>query len=196
MFNSETHSVKNLQGKVRVLCGLIYTRTGKLFGTKRAVIICYICLMQSQTYLYSKWGGILITTGLFLLVICSLSQLIHFIQLNDKTNYLLIAGFDIMILLLLLYIFIKQLIPALKGKVALELNDEALISYAKNIEIPWKDVKEIEFITGQTSSALHVTFKYETDHGSWVRIPLSVLKGNDEEIYKNVKSYFEKTSSN
>jgi hypothetical protein len=93
---------------------------------------------------------------------------------------------------MLIYLIVKQLIPALKGKLALEINSGGIVSYVKNVEIVWKDIQEIDQVTGKTSSAINIKFKYKTDRGNHIRIGLGFIGGDDSEIYNTIISFYEK----
>lgn len=145
--------------------------------------------MQTIKYTYSKTSSILFTILFGGLIIFSVPHLIKFIYDGNTLNWSLLLIFDLFILLMLLYIIVKNLIPALQNKIAIELNQTSIISYAKNINIEWKNIEKIQLRTGRSSSALYITFKYETDHGSHIRIPLGFVQGNDDEIYNTVLDY-------
>ncbi|MHB8208444.1 MAG: hypothetical protein ACYDDY_13705 [Mucilaginibacter sp.] len=86
-------------------------------------------------------------------------------------------------------VVVKYTIPAILGQIALELNNEELVSYMRNVSIPWNDIEDIDLRSGKSSSSLYITFKVETDHGSHIRIPLQFVMGKDEDIYETVKAY-------
>ena len=114
--------------------------------------------MQTIKYTYSS---ILFTILFGGLIIFSVPHLIKFIYDGNTLNWSLLLIFDLFILLMLLYIIVKNLIPALQNKIAIELNQTSIISYAKNINIEWKNIEKIQLRTGRSSSALYITFKYE-----------------------------------
>jgi len=145
--------------------------------------------MQTTNYIYSKTNSILFTALLGGLIIFSVPHLINFIYNGNSLNWSLLLIFDLFILLMLLYIIIKALIPAIQNKVVLELNQTSIISYAKDINIEWKNIEKIQLKSGRSSSALYIIFKYETERGSYIRIPLGFVQGNDEEIYNNALDY-------
>ena len=148
--------------------------------------------MQTIIYRYNKISSSIFTIGLLGITVCSLPSLIKFVNNHDTINWLLILVFDLLFFLMLLYIVIKYWIPALQNKVALELNRTGIISYAKNVTIEWKDIERIELKTTRTSSLLYITFKWETDHGNYIRIPLGYVGGNDSDIYDEAINYLKK----
>jgi hypothetical protein len=88
-------------------------------------------------------------------------------------------------------IIMKRVAPALKGNVALQLDDEGISDFVKEISIEWKDVKEIHLVRGRSASIMLVDLKWETNYGSQIAIYLRWVKGKDAEIYEATKACFE-----
>jgi hypothetical protein len=88
-------------------------------------------------------------------------------------------------------IVMKRLVPAIKGNVALQLDEEGISDFIKEISIEWKDVKEIHLVRGRSASIMRVDLKWETDYGSQIAIYLRWVKGKDKEIYETTLNYFE-----
>ena len=97
----------------------------------------------------------------------------------------------VIFLFLVTLLTIKRLIPALKGEIALELNEQCVIDYIRNITIDWKDIKDINLKGGRSASIILIELKWESDYGSQIAIPLRWVKGKDAEIYETVMTYFE-----
>jgi hypothetical protein len=89
----------------------------------------------------------------------------------------------------------KRLIPALKGDIALQLDDEGISDYIRDVSIEWKDIKEISLIRGRSASIMKIELKFESDYGSQLVIPLRWIKGKDDEIYETTLAYFEQLTS-
>jgi len=89
----------------------------------------------------------------------------------------------------------KRLIPALKGDVALQLDDEGISDYIRDISIDWVDIKEITLLRGRSASTMRIELKFESDYGTEIAIPLRWIKGNDDEIYETTLAYFEQITS-
>ena len=149
--------------------------------------------MPTVTYRYSKINSTLFVVLCAGMIGISIPNLIHFVNIQNSTNWELILVFDFAFAVMLLYMMVKQFIPAMQGKIALEINPIGIISYVKNINIEWKDIKDVDFRTGKSSSSLYITFKYETDRGDHVRIPLAFIAGNDSKIYNTVKEYLNRS---
>jgi len=92
-----------------------------------------------------------------------------------------------------MYIIVKQLVPALQGRTAFEIDETGITSYVKNVVIKWGDIEKIEMNSGKTSSSIYITFKWDTDRGRHLRITLRFVDGDDSEIYDEVMAYLEKS---
>jgi hypothetical protein len=93
-------------------------------------------------------------------------------------------------------IVMKRLVPAIKGDVALQLDDEGISDFVKEISIEWKDVKEIHLLPGRSAAIMRVDLKWETNYGSQIAIYLRWVKGKDKEIYETTQAYFEHYCTN
>jgi len=103
-----------------------------------------------------------------------------------------VFGFCALVSLFLLTILItKRLIPALKGDIALALDDEGINDYIRDISIEWKDIEKIELIRSRSSAMMRIDLKWESDYGKQIAISLRWVKGKDAEIYDTVMAYFE-----
>lgn len=103
-----------------------------------------------------------------------------------------VFGFCALVSLFLLTILItKRLIPALKGDIALALDEEGINDYIRDISIEWKDIEKIELIRSRSSAIMRIDLKWESDYGKQIAISLRWVKGKDAEIYDTVMAYFE-----
>jgi len=138
--------------------------------------------IQPMTYPYSKKSSLFFTVFFTGIILISIPFLVK--SINNKDNvYWLISLWDLPYILMLIYIILKQLIPAFTNKPALEINVDGITSFVKNVSISWSDIENIDLKSGKTSAALYITFKWETDHGNYIRIPLGFVAGSDDEIY-------------
>ena len=85
----------------------------------------------------------------------------------------------------------KRLIPALKGDIALELDEEGISDYIRDVSISWPDIGQISIKSGRSASTLQIDLKWESDYGTQIAIPLRWVKGKDREIYETALAYFE-----
>jgi hypothetical protein len=113
---------------------------------------------------------------------------------NTTVIWVVFGIFSIAFAVLMVLLIVKRVIPALKGKTALELNDEVLIDYIRNITINWPDIKEISMVRGRSSAIMRIDLKWESDYGSEIAIPLRWIKGKDDDIYNTVMAYYEQGS--
>ncbi|WP_461464197.1 hypothetical protein [Mucilaginibacter sp.] len=144
---------------------------------------------QPITYPYSRTSTYLSTAFIIGVVVWSIPHLLKFVEASDVKDYMLIVAFDVTFIVMAVIVVVKYTIPAILGQIALELNNEELVSYMRNVSIPWNDIEDIDLRSGKSSSSLYITFKVETDHGSHIRIPLQFVMGKDEDIYETVKAY-------
>jgi len=85
----------------------------------------------------------------------------------------------------------KRLLPALNGDIALQLDNEGISDYIRDVSIEWQDIKEISLVRGRSASIMKIELKFESDYGSQLAIPLRWIKGKDDEIYETTMAYFE-----
>lgn len=98
---------------------------------------------------------------------------------------------DAVFLVFFVFILIKRLIPAFSNQVALELNEDGITDYQRNIVIEWADVQDISQEFGRSFSKMVIDLKHETDYGSQIAISLRWVAGKDKEICETTMAYFE-----
>ncbi len=98
---------------------------------------------------------------------------------------------DAVFLVFFVFILIKRLIPAFRNQVALELNEDGITDYQRNIVIEWADVQDISQEFGRSFSKMVIDLKHETDYGSQIAISLRWVAGKDKEICETTMAYFE-----
>jgi hypothetical protein len=101
---------------------------------------------------------------------------------------------DAVFLAFFVFILIKRVVPAFGNKVALELNEEGITDYQRNIVIEWADVKDISQEFGRSFSKMVIDLKHETDYGSQIAISLRWVAGKDSEICETTMAYWEEMS--
>lgn len=115
---------------------------------------------------------------------------LNVLKVNDRFTWILYAICSLIFLSLLILLVVKRLIPSLKGAIALELNEEGIVDYIRNITINWHDIKEISILPGRSSSSIIIEMKWESDHGRTISISLRWVKGRDAEIFNTAQRYF------
>lgn len=126
-----------------------------------------------------------------LMLLVMLILLSNTIRANDNLGWVLFGVFAFIFLFLLILLITTRLIPALRGDIALALDEQGINDYIRDVSINWEDVEQIKLIRGRSASTLQVDLKFESDYGSQIGIPLRWVKGKDEEIYDAVMTYFE-----
>jgi len=106
-------------------------------------------------------------------------------------SWVLITLANLIFLLQFIYIFLKRFLPALRNQVALELNEDGITDYTRNIVIEWADVKNIDMQLGRNFSKMIIDLKQETDYGKQIAISLRWVTGRDIEICNTTQAYFE-----
>lgn len=115
------------------------------------------------------------------------------------TNYLAhdLLGAGIFGIFVLFFVFLlgllifTRLIPAFKNEVALELDENGIKDYIRNIILDWKDIEDIGLKPGRSSAMLVFDLKFDSDFGKQVFISLRWVDGKDQEIYNTVLNYFD-----
>jgi len=107
----------------------------------------------------------------------------------------LIIFADLVFLGLLGFVLVKRLVPALQGKIALELNEQGITDYTRNIVIEWSYIKNLDHEIGRNSSRIIIKLKHETEYGSEVVIRQRWIKGKDREMFEEVYAWFEEMTA-
>jgi hypothetical protein len=115
-------------------------------------------------------------------------------QYHVILGILIIVTCDLIFLSYLFFAFTKRFIPALQGKTALELNEQGITDYIRNIVIEWSYVQDLAHEYGRNASKIIVKLKHETEYGTEVVIRLRWVKGKDREIFEAVYNYFKETN--
>jgi hypothetical protein len=130
--------------------------------------------------------------GSIILMIILMLLLLRNVLGANTTMIWMLYGFCTLIFLSLATMLInKRLIPALKGDIALEFDEDGINDYISDVSIGWNDIKEINLIRGRSASIIQVELKWESDYGSRISILLRWVKGKDNEIYETAMAYFE-----
>ncbi len=130
--------------------------------------------------------------GTLILMTLLMMLLLRNVLLVNTLLSWVIYGFccSVFVFLAVVIVF-KRLVPALKGNIALQLDEEGISDYIGDVSINWGDINEIHLLRGRTASMMRVDLKFESDHGSQIIIPLRWVKGKDDHIYETTLAYFE-----
>lgn len=131
-----------------------------------------------------------------LMIILMLLLLTNTIAANNVFGWGIFGVFMLFFLFMVVLLIMKRLVPAIKGDIALQVDDEGVSDYIRDISIGWEDIKEINLVRGRSASTMQIFLKFESDHGSQIDIPLRWVKGKDSEIYETTMAYFEQAPTN
>ena len=106
-------------------------------------------------------------------------------------SWVIISLADLIFLLQFVYIFLKRFLPAIRNQVALELSEDGITDFTRNIVIDWADVKNIDMQLGRNFSKMIIDLKEETDYGTQIAISLRWVAGRDIDICNTTQAYFE-----
>ncbi len=117
--------------------------------------------------------------------------LVNVIGTNSTPAWSIYGIFSLVFLSALIMVVVKRLVPALKGDISLEVDEEGINDYIRDVSISWKDIKGINLVRGRSASIMQIDLKWESDYGSQISIPLRWVKGKDDEIYASTLTFFE-----
>ena len=110
-------------------------------------------------------------------------------------TWIFIAVADLLFISYSVFILIKRFIPAAQGHIALELNEQGINDYIRNIVIDWSYVDNLALEYGRNAAKLIVSLNSETEYGTEVVIRLRWIQGRDQEIFDEAYAYFERVNA-
>jgi len=140
---------------------------------------------------YSKKSGYAGLAVLLLLMLLLLRTTITNYLAHDILGASIFGVFVLFILFLVGLLIITRLIPAFKGEVALELDENGVKDYIRNIILDWKDIEDIGLRPGRSTAMLVFELKFDSDFGKQVFVSLRWVDGKDQDIFKTVLNYFD-----
>lgn len=140
---------------------------------------------------YSKKSGFAGIAVLVIFIGLLLTTCIKNYNAHDLLGTIVFGLFVALLLAVLVLLIVTRLTPALKGEIALELDEHGVKDYIRNIILDWKDVEDIGLKPGRSSAMLIFELKFESDFGSRMAISLRWVEGVDNEIYNTVLAYFD-----
>ena len=129
-----------------------------------------------------------------LMIMLMLLVLVNVMSANNTVGWSIFGAFLFFFLFMITLLVTQRLIPAIKGNTALQLDDEGISDYIRDISINWEDINEISLMRGRSASTIVVGLKFESDHGDRVSINLRWVKGNDKEICGSILTFFKHAS--
>ena len=148
-------------------------------------------MTETIQYPYSKNTALLgLVLPLVFFAITS-NNLLYAYKNGFILSWVLISLADLIFLSQFIYIFLKRFLPAIRNHVALELSEEGITDFTRNIVIEWADVKNIDMQLGRNFSKMIIDLKQETDYGTQIAISLRWVAGRDIDICNTTQAYFE-----
>jgi hypothetical protein len=140
---------------------------------------------------YSKKAGYAALAVMLVLILFMLKTCITSYLQNDMLGAGIFGVFILFVIAIMVLMIVTRLIPALKGEIALELDENGIKDYIRNIILDWKDIEDIGLKPGRSSAMLVLELKFDSDFGKQVFFSLRWVEGKDRDIYKIVLDYFD-----
>jgi hypothetical protein len=140
---------------------------------------------------YSKKAGIAGMAVLLIFICLLLTTTIRSYLGHDILGTVIFGLFALVFIAVMGLMIVTRLIPAFKREVALELDENGVKDYIRNIILDWKDVEDIALKPGRSSAMLIFELKFESDFGKNVAISLRWVEGGENDIYNTVLAYFD-----
>ncbi|MET3979231.1 hypothetical protein ABIB62_001818 [Mucilaginibacter sp. UYP25] len=143
------------------------------------------------TYPFSKWTCFFYSC--FLLTLIAVWGACNSDLLKGYTIY---GMFEFGFLLLLPVAFFirilkRYVIPAIKGKPALEINQQGVIDYARNFMIEWADISDFRMGENKGDATLYFYFKLSSGIEDFKIMRLRWVNGDYLEIYGIIEANLE-----
>jgi len=142
-------------------------------------------------FAYSKKSAYAALAVVGILILLLLRTCISSFLSHDIVGGSIFAVFILLIAALLVLMIITRLVPAVKGEVALELDEHGVKDYIRNIILDWKDIEDIGLKPGRSSAMLIFELKFDSDFGKRIFVSLRWVDGRDRDIYKTMLDYFD-----
>jgi hypothetical protein len=162
-------------------------------------MVIFSCLQIKFNYMppeiikfaYSKRSAYAALIVVVVLILLLLKTCVTSFMAHDMVGGGIFAVFISLLLALLGLMIVTRFIPAMRGEVALELDDNGVKDYIRNIALDWKDVEDIGLKPGRSSAMLIFELKFDSDFVKRVFVSLRWVDGRDAEIYNKVLAYFD-----
>ena len=137
-------------------------------------------------------------------------------QFNDPRQVQVILFFDIFFFLLIGFVLLKYVIPAARGKIALELNENNIIDSVRHRVVNWENVQDVTYTklwgTFTAGIVVHLIDKnsFLAEQNTFQKllgrisglsyktpfvIPSQYLSGDSRQIFQTIKTYCERRKS-
>jgi hypothetical protein len=146
---------------------------------------------ETIQYPYSKKAGYAGLAVTLIFIFLLLTTCIRNYNTHDTAGTVIYAAFVLLIIAVMVLMIVTRLIPALKGEIALEIDENGVKDYIRNIILDWKDVDDIGLSPGRSSARMVFDLKFDSDFGRQVSVSLRWVEGRDSDIYAAVLAYFD-----
>jgi hypothetical protein len=140
---------------------------------------------------FSKKSGYTALVVLTIFILLLLKTSITNYLAHDILGTVVFGVFILFLLGIMGLMIVTRLIPAIKQEVALELDENGVKDYVRNIILDWKDIEDIGLKPGRSSAMLVFELKFDSDFGKQIVVSLRWVAGKDSEIYNTVLAYFD-----
>ncbi|MDB5126892.1 hypothetical protein [Mucilaginibacter sp.] len=142
------------------------------------------------TYKYSK-GTCFFYSCFLLWIVYMLSTSLSNSSPNNNGGIIFFCGFSSIPIVFLIFITIRYTIPAIRGKVAFEINQQGVIDYARNFIIEWADISDFRMGENKGDATLYFYFKLSNGIEDFKITRLRWVKGDYLEIYGIIEANLE-----
>src|ERR1700743_1729981 len=113
-------------------------------------------------FAYSRKSAYAALLVLVVLILLLLKTCVSSFMVQDMFGGILFTVFALLGGALLGLMIVTRLIPAMRGDVALELDENSARDHIRNIILDWKDVEDIGLKPGRSSAMLVFELKFES----------------------------------
>jgi hypothetical protein len=158
---------------------------------------------------FSKSHGFFGTIVTLFFIFQTLPSVILNFKLNQTTNYIIGTIFEMILFTMLFFVLVLYLLPAIRGKAAIEMNENGIHSKVRNINLTWDKIKDVRFYSLRYSGIIAIDLIDEDSFKSEIKnpfkkfsmwycnsfyltplvIPTMAIQGNDGDIFQAVKNY-------
>jgi hypothetical protein len=163
----------------------------------RAKKINYIASSMEKdniTYQYSKGSCVfysLLLLGFIIWISTSVSDAVK----SHDTDRVIFFGLIVFAQVVFLTIItIRYSIPAIRGRIALEINQQGIVDYTRNTLTEWADISDLRMAENKGDATIYLYFKRPDNSEDYKRIRLRWVKGDYLEIYGIIEANMEELS--
>jgi hypothetical protein len=143
-------------------------------------------------YQYSKNTCFLYSVLLLIIIVIGMQGLLDVIKHINSFDLVFFGAFSFIPIIGLVFITIKFSLPAIKGKIAFEINQQGVTDHIRNFSFKWDEISDLRMSTNREGNAfLYIYFKRPNGKEDYKRTLLMWVKGSDLEIYGIIEANME-----